>query len=333
MDYKKNGVVLEIKTGSHLYGTNVETSDEDFVGVYIPSYFELLTSDKYIKEKDFSIKSKDKNGKNDKNAVDRKYYNFNNFIKLLISNNPNILEILYANDENITYVNPIGQKLIDNRHLFPSIKLVKRFIGYSNQQSHKMEIKSNKFNEMNIILEYLKSINPKLLIAELQYDNEFKKLLEECKTNEIKQDGKIKKVIRLHDDFLTIGDLNIPINVYVKNACSRLQNRISKGTSRNRLITKYGYDVKFGMHLIRLLIEGLQFLKFGELQFPLPEKDLLLSIRNGELKIDEIFDLRDKLLQDITYYEKITNLQITPNLEVIGYIMNECLNDYINGDY
>lgn len=312
-----NRIILEIKSGSHLYGTNNPDSDIDYLGVFIPSYFNYLTSREYIKELDLSIKSKQNNGKNDKDAIDRKFYSYANFIHLLTENNPNILEMVFVNKDNIISIDEFGQNLLNNKHLFPHKGLVKRFIGYSNQQSHKMEIKTDKYNEMNIILAYLEMVDPKKIVAELQYDDEFIKVLNKCETQEIKQDNKLKKVIRLSEDYLTIGDINIPMNVYIKNAKDRIKTRLSVATNRNELISKYGYDCKFGAHLVRLLIEGRDFLKYGEIQFPLRDREMILDIRNGKHTVQDIFDFRDNLLLEIAELEKTSKLPDAPDMKKI----------------
>ena len=36
-----NRVILKIKAGSHLYGLNTETSDEDYIGVYLSTPDEI----------------------------------------------------------------------------------------------------------------------------------------------------------------------------------------------------------------------------------------------------------------------------------------------------
>jgi len=146
--------------------------------------------------------------------------------------------------------------------------------------------------------------------------------LEKCKAEEIKQDQLLKKVIRIHDNFLTVGDINIPMNVYVKNAKDRIKKRMSIATSRTELISKYGFDTKFGLNLIRLLIEGRDFLKNGEIYFPLKEKDFLLDIKYGKYTAQDIFKFRDDLLEEINEYEKTTKLPKAPNLEAIRNFVN-----------
>ena len=72
-----------------------------------------------------------------------------------------------------------------------------------------------------------------------------------------------------------------------------------KGTGRHGqrtdLIEKYGYDVKFAMHYIRLLHECLELLQQHRLTLPLPQKDLLIQIRIGQITQNEVFAMGEAL--------------------------------------
>lgn len=62
------------------------------------------------------------------------------------------------------------------------------------------------------------------------------------------------------------------------------------GKSRKDNIEKYGYSVKNAAHCVRLLLEGIEILSTGSITFPRPndELELLISIRNGKICVDEI---------------------------------------------
>ena len=64
---------------------------------------------------------------------------------------------------------------------------------------------------------------------------------------------------------------------------------------RKDLIEKYGYDVKFAMHLLRLLYEGLDILVGKELIYPCPMRTLFSSIRRGEKSLEWVLDEADRL--------------------------------------
>lgn len=62
----------------------------------------------------------------------------------------------------------------------------------------------------------------------------------------------------------------------------RMTGARSRNVTRPDLVEKYGYDTKFAMHIIRLLVECEELMRTGEITLPSPEKDLLIGIRNGE---------------------------------------------------
>jgi len=285
-------LILKIRTGSHLYGTNTKDSDEDFVGIFMPTE-EYVYGLKKIEEIDESIISKDENNKNTKEAVDCKYYEFRKFIKLAYECNPNILEILFVNLDNIVYINGYGKQLLCNRQLFVSGLVKQKFLGYAFAQKHKMQIKAENYFDLkqaiNILIEYtnVNALNFNMYLIEafplLEGYNIFKKNVD--KNNNFK--------------FFTIGDLNLQPSYSVRQAISIIKDRLSKVGNREELLTKYGYDTKFGMHLIRLMFEGKELLTTGNLQFPLKDKNLLLDIRNGKWKSEDVIAYSEELENEI----------------------------------
>uniref|UniRef100_A0A6M3KZJ4 Putative nucleotidyltransferase n=1 Tax=viral metagenome TaxID=1070528 RepID=A0A6M3KZJ4_9ZZZZ len=229
----ENNKILEIVTGSYLYGTNLETSDKDYVGIFLPSE-EYILGFKKIEEVDFSIKDKNEEGKNTEKALDRKLYEFRKFITLALENNPNILEILFVNKENIVFMNDIGEQLLLIKHLFPYKGLKQKFLGYAFAQRHKMVIKKDNYfdlqNGLNYLSIYFKEENYSKTLLEIvcfgNYPDFIKKRFD--KNNNI--------------DFIQIGDLLFVPSVTVKIAKQRLEERLDKVGNREELLTKYGYD-------------------------------------------------------------------------------------------
>lgn len=71
---------------------------------------------------------------------------------------------------------------------------------------------------------------------------------------------------------------------YGQSQLHRMQGVRGNGKhgQRPELIDQFGYDSKAAMHLIRLMYEAVELLSTGHITYPRPEKDLLLSIRQGE---------------------------------------------------
>jgi predicted nucleotidyltransferase len=296
--------ILEIVAGSYLYGTNSDTSDRDYVGIFLPSE-EYILGFKKVEEVDFSVKDKNENGKNTKHALDRKLYEFRKFITLAMSMNPNIVEILFVNNENIVSINEIGEELLSLRQCFVHKGLKQRFLGYAFSQKHKIVIKKDNYFDLIEAFEYLKKYDIGKTILEIALETN-------CPYFIKKRYDQATNI-----NFIEIGDLNFNPATSVKRANAILQERLDKVGNRGELLTKHGFDVKYGMHLVRLMLEGVELLKTGELKFPLKEAEMLKDIRNGKWKIENILNYSYELEKEIEDLEKYSKLPDKPNVKFL----------------
>lgn len=60
--------------------------------------------------------------------------------------------------------------------------------------------------------------------------------------------------------------------------------------NRPELIARFGWDVKYGSHALRLAYQGLQIASAGRLSLPLPdrERERVLSVKRGEVDRDDV---------------------------------------------
>lgn len=127
-------IILSL-TGSHAYGTNVEESDKDFKGVCLPPVEYYLGLDAF---NEYNTTG-GKNFKNTKDDIDVSIIHVNKFVRDAMNGVPNNIEILFTRPEDRVIVTDLGQKLIDNRHLFLSQRLKNKFGGYANSQIQKLK--------------------------------------------------------------------------------------------------------------------------------------------------------------------------------------------------
>lgn len=300
--------ILELEIGSHLYGTNTPESDKDYSGIFVadPKYYFGLQK---IEEVDMSIVSKDENGKNDKDAIDIKFYEVRKFVKLALDNNPNIIEQLFTPKP--IFTNSFGNLLLSNAHLFPHKGCAAKFLGYAKSQLHKMRIKPENYTNLkdfyawldyNVISEETSLFTPTQLLAEMRYV------------------PGLKNIVKFQAHHAQVGDLNISLTHKLSKVVSIVYERLSKVTNREELYTKYGYDTKFGMHLIRLMFEGIDLLNYGKLIFPLPtwQRDSLMDIRNGKWSMDSVITYAEELeihLKDLENESKLPNEPRTEEID------------------
>lgn len=118
--------------GSHAYGTNVETSDTDYAGVFIQSLDDIL-GNKYTEQI------------NDDNN-DTVIYEVRRFLELLGTNNPTVLELLNTPEDCVIYKDPIFDLILNNREKFITKICAKSFGGYAKQQISKAKGQNKKQN-------------------------------------------------------------------------------------------------------------------------------------------------------------------------------------------
>ncbi len=309
--------ILEIKTGSYLYGLNTPTSDLDYSGVFL-SDIDYVLGFKRVEEVDFSIVSKQENGKNDKDAIDRKFYEYRKYIKLALENNPNILEYLFVNSENIVYINDCGKRLLEIKHLFPHKGLKEKFIGYAISQKKKMIIKKENVMALEGAL---------ALINKLINEGKDKLLLPQC--FDVPEFNKFFMLKSNTDNHYRVGDRALVKNMTVKRAKQELEEIIGNASYRQEFIKEYGFDSKFGHHLIRLLLEGKELLQTGELKFPLQNRQELLEIKTGKWTLQQVLDYSEELENELVDVWNNTKLPSVPYYKDIENFMMKELKSWL----
>ena len=124
MDYKKY-IQFKALTGSKAYGLDIPTSDEDWRGFYIPpthDFFAFVEPTEQLQTT---------------SGEDYSYWELKKFLKLIIANNPNVLETLWS--PVMLYPNPNTGSLIKyfietNRDGFLSKRIINTYGGYATSQ-------------------------------------------------------------------------------------------------------------------------------------------------------------------------------------------------------
>lgn len=271
---EKNRILL-LQAGSRLYGTDTQESDDDRVAIFMPDIEHVFGFQKCEIIQD--------------GTRDFTQYEFRKFVKLAMECNPNVLELLFCEGNNILFADNFGRDLLAARELFPFRDgIVDRFKGYAFSQKHKMTVKKEHYEDLLIWRERLEthkvtpSFNQKL--AEI-FDNPG------------------------DNEFIKAGDIKLQTNWTIAKCYKIIKSRLDRVGKRTK--SQDGpYDTKFAMHLIRLLFEACSFLRYGIIEFPFkgPELRILQQIRAGNWELMEIIDYSESLEKDIDTYSKSTKL-------------------------
>lgn len=97
---------------------------------------------------------------------------------------------------------------------------------------------------------------------------------------------------------------------------------------RKIYIEKFGYDVKFASHLIRLLEEGIQILVEGELSFPIPNNRYIRDVKLGQHTVESVLAKADHLENLIETAYVNSKLPIKPDYEAISQLQMDMMEDF-----
>lgn len=292
--------ILKIKSGSHLYGTSTPTSDEDFLGIFIPDekYYYGLENIKELEQNTVSIGA---DGKNTSEAIDCKLYELRHYCRLAMGNNPNMLEMVFVDDNNVVEVTPEWQLLRDNAHLFPWQWCVNRYFGYAMSQEKKMTLKLQNRDALQWAMNWLKKEDPKSRVLD-SYDWKFIK--------------------REWNDHFKVWDVMFPVTCTVHKAMTQyIWVRLQQASWRKEMREKFGYDTKFASHLVRLLLQAEQLLETWKLTFPIPQAKLVTDIKTWNYSLEEVMDQASYIKARVRSLEANNNLPTKPRYDDINELL------------
>lgn len=114
---------------------------------------------------------------------------------------------------------------------------------------------------------------------------------------------------------------------YASSQLSKINSKQYVHSKRIELVKKYGYDVKFAYHLVRLLLEVEQILQEQDLDLQ-RNSDVLKAIRRGEWtleKVNEWFQEKEKYLEKV--YET-SLLPVKPDMKALERLLMSVLRNH-----
>jgi predicted nucleotidyltransferase len=107
---------------------------------------------------------------------------------------------------------------------------------------------------------------------------------------------------------------------YMNNQRERLGGtRGQMRVNRPELIDAHGWDVKYGMHALRLAYQGLEYAESGRLTLPMPEpaRSRVFAVRRGGVSRDEVLEEISELEVRTKRAMELSELPDRPDMAVI----------------
>lgn len=296
-------IIFRCRVGSHLYGLQRTESDEDYMSVFIPTSKDLLGLNP-VNEVDNSTKSSSADRRNTAGDVDDKAYALPKFMHLLLGNNPNIVEVLFATSDVVEVLEPEFQTLVDNYQKIVSQKVFHTFTGYAFSQKKKLTVKSERYGSL---VESVHDMERKFSTEEL---HDTKRAITEEESSYL---NKTLKYYKGRDGNTESFHKGMPLKTIYEKLVYERDNygwRVKTDT-----FDQLGYDVKFGAHMIRIMIEGIYLLESGKLSFPFSGDDYntLMRIRKGEIDLNQLYKIYDFYDSKIMSLKEKTELRKKPD--------------------
>lgn len=269
--------MCEIKFGSHLYGTATEQSDEDYIGIFLPTLEDILLG---RIPKTANSSPKDDTRKNEAGELDATYYSLHHFLRLATQGQTGAIDMLFA-PETMVYKTPefgwVWDSIIENRSKLIS-KEMNAFVGYARGQAAKYSLKGERLNRLREFETVLANAVANATMAD--YWNQFPKDDERTNPQGIRE-------LQIAGKWYGETTTTETVWTSVGNSLKRYGSRAHAAASAE------GVDWKAMSHAVRVSKELIELLTFGRINFPLASAPTLLAIKKGELPLAEVQSMLD----------------------------------------
>jgi len=293
-------IILLMKFGSHLYGTETKESDSDYKGIFMPTKEEILLN-KIPKCIQFS--SGNPNAKNIKEDIDIELYSLHYFLELAFKGETVAIDMLHVNRESCIEYTQVWTFIHKHKNLFYTNNL-KGFVGYCRKQAAKYGIKGSRIADARKVSDFL--------------------------GNQIWKYGAIRSMSYVwdklpkgdHIHFVTGGKKD-STEVFYQVCGKRLQKTANISYCKDildKFIESYGHrakeaeknkgiDWKAVSHAIRYAWQIRDLFTKGDIIFPLKNADFLRNVKMGKFNyLTQVAPILESLMNEIEILSQTTNL-------------------------
>lgn len=270
-ELKKDQIIVLMKFGSHLYGTDGPNSDEDYVGVFMPTERQILLNQ--VPKSYRRVPKKEGEGiRNKPGDVDVEVYSIQYFLKLAMEGQTVAIDMLHAPLEWCEITSPIWKDLHERRVQFHT-KNLKAFVGYARKQAAKYGIKGSRLNDAKQVLNVLKA---NVTYGDVLRMNHIWHLLPQGEHIHFIEDVTPRMYQVCGKQIQETVTVNYAYDI-VKKFYDEYGNRAKKA-ARNE-----GIDWKAVSHAMRAAYQLVEIYTTGDIRFPLQDALYLKKIKDGEI--------------------------------------------------
>lgn len=311
--------IVEMVFGSKVYGTSTPESDTDYKGVGLPTARDIVLQRSF---KSINTSTGNDNSRNGKDDVDREIYSLHYYLDLLSQGQTGAVDMLFTPKENIIQSSPTWDKIVANKDKFLN-KNMTSFVGYCKGQSAKYSLKGEYMEALELVLNYYSKVSAQSKVSQHVVPTH----------PHIKVVTIFNKSQNKDEYYIQVGPkTKVPFTAKVQLLLQTYHEQYEQyGARAKAAMDNKGLDLKALYHACRIVDEGIELLKTGQVTFPRPNAKFLLDIRAGNVKFEVISHYIDDGLKELTELKASSKLRDEPDRKFIEqFVFDEYFNE-ING--
>lgn len=327
--------IVEMRFGSHLYGTDTPASDTDIKAVHVPAGRDILLG--RAKASINRQTKADPTSKNGAGDTDFESYSLQKYLSLAAEGQTVALDMLFAPPS--AFLRPpswIWKDIQENRHRLLTSKCAS-FLGYCRTQANKYGIKGSRVAAARAALALLDS-------AVSAYDMAAKLGLISTRLDDLAANHEHIEIVdvplqRLGMEPSSIRHLEVcgrkmPFTATIKNARDVVARLVAEyGQRALQAESNQGVDWKALSHAVRIGRQAIEVLDTGFVTFPRPEAAHLLAVKRGELPYQAVAEEIEALLVEVEAASARSSLPAEPDRDWIDDFVADAYRDAVGLQY
>jgi len=304
-------LVVEMRVGSHLHGTNSETSDTDIKGVYLPEARDII-----LQRVKPSIKTAtNEHTVNTKDDVDTEHYSLQEYLRLVADGNSDALDMLFVNPENLRFKSHVWLDILANKEKLLSKSPERDFLRFVRSQCNKWGTAQSRTHTSAAVVYLFQELirlgkDPldKLETSAICFEAE---LCDRPHVSfpEISNGAKTLK-------HLCVCGKSVPYTASIKEALM-IFSAVAKRYRHMDYAPRDARDWKDIAHGVRVGTQAIELLNTGNITFPRPDAKYLKRLKAGEVAFDEASFVLENLLHMLDTVSNYSSLPLEPDREWI----------------
>lgn len=282
--------VVRMTFGSHVYGTDLPSSDRDLKGVYLPPRDAILLQ--RVEDTINRSTKLDPHAANTSADVDLEIFSLQRYLTLLLEGQTNALDVLFTPESfYLSRPHEAWEEIRRERRRFLHSG-VTMFARYCRQQAVKYGMKGSRIASLRAVVDLLSTFNDHTKLSD------HPARLETFVASRAPDAADAPRLVDVRGPdgrpsrYLEAAGRKVPLGATVKLARQGFQRSLDEfGERALKAEQNQGIDWKALTHAVRVAGEARELLLTGEIVFPRPDREVLRRIRRGELPYAEVAEL------------------------------------------